>query len=353
MRNKSSPCDLSKVELSPNPKIMKSKIYKALVAEEKDDQFVQSIQELNTEDLPDHDVLVQVHFSSLNYKDMLSATGNKGVTKSYPFTPGIDAAGIVEESRDKRFNLGDKVIVTSYDLGMNTPGGFGQYISVPADWIVPLPKGLTLQESMMIGTSGLTAAIGAEKILGQNVKRKSGKVLVTGATGAVGSFGVALLSHLGYEVVAATGKQDQAEFLKELGAAKVIHRDEVTDVDSKPMLSSKWVAALDTVGGSMLDAILRQMSHNGVVACCGNVLGHELHTTIYPFILRGVSLMGIDSGIALMQDRIRIWNKLANDWKPEVLQQLFRKVPLVDLPEEIQRIQKGEQVGKVLIELQG
>lgn len=332
---------------------MVSKTYKALVAEEKDGEFIQSVKELNTEDLPNNDMLIRVHYSSLNYKDALSATGNKGVTKKFPFTPGIDAAGIVEESRDNRFQTGDKVIVTSYDLGMNTPGGFGQYISVPGDWIVPLPDGLTLKESMMIGTSGLTAAIGVEKILGQHVKRKSGEVLVTGATGAVGSFGVALFAHLGFEVIAATGKLDQSDFLKDLGAAKVIHRDEVSKVDSKPMLSSKWVAALDTVGGKMLDAVLRQTTHNGVVACCGNVLGHELATNIYPFILRGISLMGIDSGIALMQDRIRIWNKLANEWKPDILENLCREEPLGNLPKEIERIQKGNQVGKVLLKLQG
>jgi putative YhdH/YhfP family quinone oxidoreductase len=331
---------------------MKSKTYKALVAAEKYGEFVQSVKELNTKDLPENDVLIRVHYSSLNYKDALSATGHKGVTKDYPFTPGIDAAGIVEKSKDDRFKTGDKVIVTSYDLGMNTPGGFGQYISVPGDWIVPLPTGLTLKKSMMIGTSGLTAGIGVEKILGQHVKRKSGKVLVTGATGAVGSFGVALFAHLGFDVIAATGKLNQTNFLKELGAKKVIHRDEVSKVDSKPMLSSKWVAALDTVGGEMLDAVLRQTSHNGVVACCGNVLGHELHTNIYPFILRGVSLLGIDSGIALMRDRLRIWNKLADEWKPDVLEKLCREEPLENLSKEIERIQKGEQVGKVVVNLQ-
>lgn len=331
---------------------MKSKTYKALVAEQKDGKFVQSINELNTNGLPDNDVLIRVHYSSLNYKDALSATGHKGVTKSYPFTPGIDAAGIVEESRDDRFRTGDKVIVTSYDLGMNTPGGFSQYISVPGDWIVPLPDGLTLKESMMAGTSGLTAAIGAEKILDQQVKRKSGEVLVTGATGAVGSFGVALFAHLGFSVIAATGKMDQTDFLKGLGAADVVHRDDVSGVESKPMLSSKWVAALDTVGGAMLDAVLRQTTHNGVVACCGNVLGHELRTNIYPFILRGVSLMGIDSGIALMKDRIRVWNKLAGDWKPDVLETLYRQQYLDHLSEEIKKIQEGKQVGKVLVNLQ-
>lgn len=331
---------------------MKSKTYKALVAEEKNGEFIQSIKELKTKDLPDNDVLILVHYSSLNYKDALSATGHKGVTKQYPFTPGIDAAGIVEKSQDDRFKAGDKVIVTSYDLGMNTPGGFGQYISVPGDWIVPLPGGLTLKESMMIGTSGLTAGIGVEKILGQQVKRKSGSVLVTGATGAVGSFAVALFSHLGYEVIAATGKLDQTGLLKDVGAADVIHRDNVTKVENKPMLSSKWVAALDSVGGEMLDAVLRQTSHNGVVTCCGNVLGHELHTNIYPFILRGVSLMGIDSGITLMRDRIRIWKNLSNDWKPGTLEKFCREEPLENLTDEIDRIQKGEQVGKVLVNLQ-
>lgn len=328
---------------------MKSKTYKALVAEEKDGEFVQSVKELDTKDLPQNDVLIRVHHSSLNYKDALSATGHKGITKNYPFTPGIDAAGIVEESRDDRFKAGDKVIVTSYDLGMNTPGGFGQYISVPGDWVVPLPDGLSLMESMMIGTSGLTAAIGVEKILGQHIKRKSGDILVTGATGAVGSFGVALFAHLGFSVIAATGKLDQAGFLKDLGAAKVIHREEVSEVGSKLMLSSRWVAALDTVGGKMLDAVLRQTSHNGVIACCGNVLGAELHTNIYPFILRGVSLMGIDSGIALIQDRLRIWNKLADEWKPDKLNKLCREEPLENLPIEIQRIQEGKQVGKVVV----
>jgi len=325
--------------------------YKALVVEGKNGEFNQSIKELNTKDLPENDVLICVHYSSLNYKDALSATGHKGVTKNYPFTPGIDAAGVVEESRDGRFQAGDKVIVTSYDLGMNTPGGFGQYISVPGDWVVPLPSGLTLRESMMIGTSGLTAAIGIEKILGQQVKHKRGKILVTGATGAVGSFGVALSAHLGFDVIAATGKTNETGFLKDLGAEEVIHRDEVSEVDSKPMLSSKWVASLDTVGGKMLDAVLRQTSHNGVIACCGNVLGHKLHTNIYPFILRGVSLMGIDSGNALMGDRVRIWNKLATDWKIPVLESICREKPLERLPEEIKRILEGNQVGKVLVNL--
>ena len=189
------------------------KTFKALIAEKSGDTYIQSVKERTISDLPDHDVLVKVHYSSLNYKEALSATGNKGVTKEYPFTPGIDAAGVVEESSDDRFKDGDEVIVTSYDLGMNTPGGFGQYISVPGDWIVPLPAGLSIKESMMIGTSGLTAAIGVEKIIKQQIGPADGKVLVTGATGGVGSFAVGLLSQLGYQVIAATGKMDQTDFL--------------------------------------------------------------------------------------------------------------------------------------------
>jgi len=325
------------------------KTFKALIAEKSGDTYIQSVKERTISDLPDHDVLVKVHYSSLNYKDALSATGNKGVTKEYPFTPGIDAAGVVEESSDDRFKDGDEVIVTSYDLGMNTPGGFGQYISVPGDWIVPLPAGLSIKESMMIGTSGLTAAIGVEKIIKQQIGPADGKVLVTGATGGVGSFAVGLLSQLGYQVIAATGKMDQADFLNSLGSAEVIHRDEITNIPDKPLLSGRWIAAIDSVGGEMLDAVIRQTEHNGVVACCGNVLGHKLHTNVLPFILRGVSLMGVDSGIALMTDRMRIWKLLAKEWKPKFLHKLYRVTELNNLPEEIEQILQGNQVGKVLI----
>lgn len=327
--------------------------YKALVAEEQNDgTFTQSIKHLIIADLPGHDVLIEVHYSSLNYKDALSATGNRAVTKEYPFTPGVDASGVVKQSSDSRFSPGDRVLVTSYDLGMNTPGGFGQFIRVPGSWIVPLPEQLSLKESMMIGTSGITAAFGAEKIQ-DHFPVPDCDVLITGATGAVGSFAVALFHLLGYRVVAATGKTDQEPFLKSIGANRVIDRDSVTDVPGKPLLASKWPAAFDTVGGSMLDAVLRQLDHNGVAACCGNVLGGELHTSIYPFILRGTSLMGVDSGIARMKDRVRIWDKLSHEWKLPNLDQLCRKSTLESLPEEIHRILKGGQTGKVLVSLRG
>jgi len=330
---------------------MVDKIYQAVVAYNDGSKFSQTIKDCSLSDLPDNDVLIRVHYSSLNYKDALSATGHKGITKQYPFTPGIDAAGVVVYSRSTAFKEGDEVIVTSYDLGMNTPGGFGQYISVPADWIVPLPKNLSLKESMMIGTSGLTAAIGAYKIMNHSFNSDNPNVLITGATGAVGSFSVALLSHLDLHVTAATGKNDQLDFLKTLGASEVINRDKVQNVDEHPLLTGKWSAAIDTVGGEMLAAVIRQIKHNGIVACCGNVLGNQLQTNILPFILRGITLAGIDSGITLMELRTKIWNRLAEDWKPVNLHKLSREISFFDLPDEFQKILDGKQVGKVLINL--
>jgi putative YhdH/YhfP family quinone oxidoreductase len=326
--------------------------FKALVVEEKSDgSFFRSVRQWPIDNLPDHDILIEVHYSSLNYKDALSATGNKGVTKEYPHIPGIDAAGTVAESNDPQFSAGDKVIVTGYDLGQNTSGGFGQYIRVPSDWIVPLPQHLSLRESMIIGTAGFTAAIGVHHLRHNNIDPDSGDILVTGATGGVGIMAITILSGLGYQVTAATGKTNQQEFLTDTGAATVIHRDEVQDESSRPLLSSKWAGAIDTVGGIMLDTTLRQTKHNGTVACCGNILGHELHTNVYPFILRGVHLAGMDSGNCKMALRKRLWEKLANEWKPKNMERLVRASTLEELDSEIDQILKGQQVGRVLVNL--
>ncbi|MEX0994679.1 MAG: YhdH/YhfP family quinone oxidoreductase [Balneolaceae bacterium] len=325
--------------------------YQALEVTEVNGQFHSEVIEKKISDLPGHDVLIRVHYSSLNYKDALSATGNRGVTENYPHTPGIDAAGIVVSSKDSRFREGDKVIVTSYDLGMNTPGGFGQYIRVPGKWIVPLPKKLTLKESMIIGSAGFTASYGLLKITEGGIHPDDGPVVVTGATGGVGCFAVALLSQIGYEVVAITGKHEQHDFLYRLGAANIADRDFVTDRSQKLLLKSTWAAAIDTVGAEILDTILRQTRYNGIVTCCGNILGYKLHTNIYPFILRGVCLMGIDSGSCLMHTRNKLWDKLAGEWKPVVLHQLFREVSLNRLPKEIDSIIDGDQIGRVLVNL--
>ncbi len=326
--------------------------FKALVVEEQPNGlFDRKIKQWPIENLPDNEVLIEVHYSSLNYKDALSASGNKGVTKTYPHIPGIDAAGIVVESKNSQFSSGDKVMVTSYDLGQNTPGGFGKYIRVPASWIVPLPQNLSLQESMVIGTAGFTAAIGVHHLRHNDITPKSGEILVTGATGGVGVMAIAILSYLGYNVTAATGKMDQKEFLTNTGATTIIHRDKVKDESSRPLLSSKWGGAIDTVGGIMLDTTLRQTQHNGTVACCGNVLGHELHTNVYPFILRGVHLAGIDSGNCKMELRKQLWQKLADEWKPSNMDQLAKEVSLEELNKEINRILKGKQVGRILVNL--
>ncbi len=329
-----------------------SKTFKALVArEESDSRFTHSVENWDTDRLPQNEVLVKVHYSSLNYKDALSATGNKGVTKQYPHIPGIDAAGTIVESEGDRFLEGAPVIVTGYDLGQNTFGGFGQYIRVPADWIVPLPDSLSLRKSMILGTAGFTAAIGVHHLRHNKITPDKGTVLVTGATGGVGTMAVAILSKLEYTVTAATGKMDQEAFLKKVGATSIIHRSEVQDDSSQPLLSSRWSGAIDTVGGIMLDTALRQTKHNGTVACCGNILGHELHTNVYPFILRGVNLAGMDSGNCLMELRKELWTKLADEWKPHMLEELAKECSLKELDKEIDRILEGKQVGRVLVNL--
>lgn len=331
-----------------------SKSYQALVANKTDQGKNKTdikVRELSMDNLPENDVLIKVHYSSLNYKDALSATGIPGVTKNYPHTPGIDASGIVEHSTDDRFREGDEVIVTSYDLGQDTPGGFGQYISVPGDWIVPLPEGLSLKESMIIGTAGFTAAYGIKKIIDYNIGPADGDILVTGATGGVGSLAVSILAKLRYPVVAVTGKDSAKNFLRTMGASEVKGREDIYSDSTKPLLSSRWIAAVDTVGGEMLDAVIRQTAHNGLVTCCGNVLGGELNTSIYPFILRGVGLMGIDSGICLMKDRIKIWDMLSSAWKPENLDMIHREVTIDSLSGEIASILKGRQTGRVLVRL--
>jgi len=330
-----------------------SKPFKALVVEETDNgNFERSVRQRSTADLPDYEVLIEVHYSALNYKDALSATGNKGVTQEFPHTPGVDAAGVVAESDDERFSRGDEVIVTSFDLGQNTDGGFGQYIRVPGDWIVPLPDGLTLRESMMWGTAGFTAAYGVHHLMENGCEPETGPVLVTGATGGVGSLAVALLAHNNFEVTAATGKMDQQEYLESLGAKEIINRNTLTDDSGRPLLGSKWAGALDTVGGDMLDVVLRQTQHNGTVACCGNILGGQLHTSIYPFILRGIGLIGIDSGMCKMPMRKTIWNQLATDWKISTLDAICRECTLSNLNEEIDTILAGKQVGKVLVKVE-
>ena len=325
--------------------------FRAMVVEEDSEGgFARSVQQRTVADLPDGDLLVKVLYSSLNYKDALSATGNRGVTRRYPHTPGIDVAGVVVASRVDHFSAGDEVIVVGHDLGMNTAGGFGQYVRVPADWAVHCPQTMTLRESMVYGTAGFTAAMSLQQLLVHGVKPDVDPVLVTGATGGVGSVAVALLAGQGFEVVAATGKADAMGFLKDLGASEVVSRQDVTDV-SRPLLREQWAGVVDTVGGDMLATAIAATKHSGCVTCCGLVASPQLLTTVYPFILRGVTLVGIDSVECDHDLRSELWGKLAADWRIDGLDSLAREVSLDQLSPEITRILEGGQQGRVLVNL--
>lgn len=331
---------------------MTAKTFRAMLVEQAEGgKFIRQITHRSLDDLPEGEVLVKVRYSSLNYKDGLSATGHRGVTKNYPHTPGVDASGVVEESLSDAFSPGDQVIVTSYDLGMNTPGGFGQYIRVPADWVVPLPDNLSLKESMAYGSAGLTAGFCILKLQEHDVTPNRGEILVTGATGGVGSFAVAMLAQIGYQVVAATGKMDEKQFLIDLGAKEVISRSEATDTTGKPLLKGRWAGVVDSVGGEILSTAIRSTKLHGAVTCCGNVASPDLHVNVYPFILRGISLVGIDSQSCPMTFRRRTWEKIANEWKLPDLDRQTSQCSLEELDDEIDRILAGKQKGRVIVDL--
>jgi len=325
--------------------------FKALeVTETPDGQFHRQIIQRNINELPAGEVLIKVKYAALNYKDALSATGNKGITRSYPHTPGIDAAGIVEESQDDNFKIGDEVIVTGYDLGMNTRGTFAEYIRVPSTWVVKLPQNLTLKESMIYGTAGFTAAWSIYRLQQSGLTPDSGEVLVTGATGGVGCLGVALLAKLGYKVIAGTGKPEAIEFLKKIGATGIASREELQDKSNRPLLKSRWAGVIDTVGGNILETAIKSCQYGGHVACCGLVTSNELHLSIFPFILRGVSLLGIDSAARPMDMRLKLWNLMANDWKVDVLQDILIDSTLEELNEiYFDKILQGKVRGHVVI----
>ena len=321
--------------------------YSAYYVEENDGVFSASISRLELEKPADGFVQIKVSHSSLNYKDALSASGNKGVTRNYPFVPGIDAAGTITDANSSQFSEGDEVIVTGYDMGMNTPGGFGEFINVPATWVVKKPNNLTHLESMSIGTAGLTAAASVFKIH-ESAMESDLPVLVSGATGGVGSIGVMLMSKLGKEVSALTGKSLSVDFLKSIGATNIILRDEYLEAPAKAMERPLFSSAIDTVGGKILSKMLAQISPHGVVACCGNVAGIEVNTTVFPFILRGISLCGIDSAESPLDFKTSIWEKFANEWKLD-LSTSTKIIAKQNLQQEIDLILQGGQEGRVVI----
>jgi alcohol dehydrogenase len=326
--------------------------FKALqVSETAAGGFERRIVQRELSELPAGEVLIRVRYSSLNYKDALSASGNRGVTRNYPHTPGIDAAGVVEQSAVPELAVGDEVIVTGYDLGMNTAGGFAQYIRVPAAWVIRRPVGLSLREAMLLGTAGLTAALCVEKLEQAGLSPAAGPVLVTGASGGVGSIAVALLSSLGYDVAASTGKAEQAEFLRQLGARQIVPREELQEGSEKALLKERWAAAVDTVGGEILFNVVKSLRYGGSAACCGLTAGMAFKGNVAPFILRGVNLLGVDSVELPLVVKASMWDKLSLQWKLGNLESLAEEVTLEQLPAAIEQILAGRMVGRVLVRL--
>jgi acrylyl-CoA reductase (NADPH) len=322
-----------------------------LVTKRNDGAIERAVVKRPTRELPEGDVVVRVQHSALNYKDALAATGHPGVVSHFPHVPGVDAAGEVVQSASSRFKVGDRVIVTSFELGAERWGGYAELIRVPAAWVVPLPPGLSPRESMILGTAGLTASLCLEAIERQDIGPGDGEVVVTGASGGVGTMAVSILAKAGYRVVAVSGKPVAAELLKRLGAADVVGREAVSDQSGKPLLKSRWKAAIDTVGGTMLSTILRSMQPGGCVAACGLVGGVEIPVTVYPFILRGVTLSGIDSAHYPSQKRPVIWAKLSGPWKPLLLDELVTEVALEDLEPKIADILAGQIIGRVVVKI--
>ena len=321
--------------------------YNAYLVEEIDSSYSGSIKELEMSNIEPGNVIIKVHYSSLNYKDALAATGVKGVVSSYPFVPGIDVAGEILQSSSQNFEIGDKVIATGYKLGMSVFGGFGELVQIPEQWVVPLPDNLSLLNSMSLGTAGLTAGACVKKIL--DAKPSSDMpILVSGATGGVGSIALNLLSKLGFEVHAITGKPNQIKILKKMGASTIIDRRNFMVEPIKPLDKAMYSAGIDTVGGDILSKMLSMISSHGSVACCGNVAGMKFTSSVFPFILRGVSLIGIDSAESDINFKKQIWNLFSENWSLN-LDDYSKVVQLDDIENEITAILNGEQIGRVVI----
>ena len=326
--------------------------FKALITEKTENGYSNHVGERELTDLPEGEVLVRVSWSSLNFKDALSGSGNKGVTRSFPHTPGIDAVGVVEEAAAGPFSPGDAVICTGYDLGMNTDGGYGDYIRVPAEWLAPLPEGLAPRDAMVLGTAGLTAALCVEGLLDTGLQPEQGEVLVTGATGGVGSTAVSILSRLGFTVVAVTGKADAHDWLRELGAASMIDRNELLEGLGKPLLKPRWAGVVDCVGGDTLVSALKGLKYGCSATCCGLAGSPKLeNATVFPFILRGVNLLGVDSVELPCEVKQQMWQLLAGDWRPDLQRLEAAEVSRDQLPEWFDRILKGGVRGRVVVKV--
>ncbi len=329
-----------------------SKPFNALMVDKTENNFSVNVKKLTVDELPHGEVLIKVAYSGVNYKDGLASIPNGKIVQSYPMVPGIDLAGIVVSSEDPRFHKGDEVIATSYEIGVSHFGGYSEYARIPADWVVPLPEGLSLKEAMIFGTAGFTAALSVQRLEDNGLSPDQGKVLVTGATGGVGSFAVSMLAGRGYEVVASTGKEAEKEYLIKLGAKEIISRDDVYNGNVKALDKKQWAGAVDPVGGDPLAAILSKISDQGSVAVSGLTGGTSVPTSVFPFILRGVNLLGIDSVHCPMEARQAIWSRLATDLKPDDLSTFIQKeASLEELPDILPIILKGKMRGRVIVQL--
>lgn len=323
---------------------------KAFIVEKHEDKtFTSGLQEIETPSIEENEVLIKAQYSSLNFKDALSSVGNPGVTRVFPHVTGIDVAGTIEESNSALFSKGEEVLVTGYDLGMNTNGGHSEYVKVPASWVVKKPAGITLKELMTYGTAGLTAALSVNELINNNVTPESGEILVTGATGGVGSIAVSILAKMGFDVVAISGKAEKIDFLKSLGAKEVILRADFDVENKKPMVSERFAGVVDTVGGNILAEALKAIKYDGVATCCGLTSSFELPTNVFPFILRGVRLIGIDSVECKIEKKEAAWKKIADEFKIDTLESLTTEINLDEIAQAYEQLLAGKAVGRYLV----
>lgn len=328
-----------------------SEEFRALVVDKMETDFTVGIKKISLTDLSAGEVLIKVAYSSINYKDGLASIPEGKIVRSYPFVPGIDLAGVVVSSEDPRYKKGDQVIATSYEIGVSHFGGYSEYARIPADWIVPLPENLSLKEAMIYGTAGFTAALSVQRLEENGLTPEKGKVLVTGATGGVGSIAVAILSKRGYDVVASTGKESEHEYLHKLGATEVVSREEVFSGKVRALDKQLWAGCVDPVGGESLAAILSTIQYNGSVAVSGLTGGGNVPTTVFPFILRGINLLGIDSVYCPMNVRKPLWQRMASDFKPEILESISKEISLEELPQTLPIILQGQARGRFIVKL--
>ncbi len=328
-----------------------SEEFKALVVDKTETTFSAGIKNISFTSLPAGEVLIKVAYSSVNYKDGLASIPDGRIVRSFPFVPGIDIAGVVVSSDDSRYSEGDQVIATSYEIGVSHYGGFSEYARIPADWIVPLPENLTLKEAMIYGTAGFTAALSIQRLEENGLTPEKGKVLVTGATGGVGSIAVAILAKRGYHVVASTGKDSEHDFLHKLGAKEIVSREDVYNGKVKALDKQLWAGAVDPVGGESLAAVLSKIQYNGSVAVSGLTGGGNVSTTVFPFILRGINLLGIDSVFCPMEVRKPLWKRMETDFKPEILDLISKEIQLAELPQTLPNILQGQVRGRYIVKV--